>query len=227
MIYYIWLVFLKNDGHIAVMSLNGIIKTLKTSSENVYKEKGSEFIAAAYPVNSESDVQNFLDDTRKRHYNASHHCYAFRLKNDSFRYSDAGEPNGTAGIRILNAIDHFQIKDILVIVTRYFGGVKLGVGPLGKAYYSSSELLLRKCIYQEEKPFNKITIVCNFNFISVVHRGISNYSAVIEHIKYGEEVRFETLLPADNFESFERELTDASNGNIKIITENGIIYHKI
>jgi len=209
------------------MSKTQTIKTLKTSSENVYKEKGSEFIATACPVSSESDVQNFLDETRKRYYNASHYCYAFRLKDDSFRYSDAGEPNGTAGIRILNAIDHFQIKDILVIVTRYFGGVKLGVGPLGKAYYTSSELLLRKCKYQEEKPFNKITVECDFNFISIVHRGISNYSALIEHIKYGKKVRFETLLPVGNIESFERELTDASNGNIKIITENGIFYNKI
>lgn len=209
------------------MSFHGIIKTLKTGSESVYKEKGSEFIATACPVNSESEVQDYLDETKIKYYDATHHCYAFRLKNDSFRYSDAGEPNGTAGIRILNAIDHFGIKDILVIITRYFGGVKLGVGPLGKAYYASSELLLKKCQYQEERPFNKITIECGFDFISLVHRGISDYSAVIENIEYGEEVRFETLFPAENIDSIEKELRDASKGNIRIITENKIIYHKI
>jgi uncharacterized YigZ family protein len=209
------------------MSLPGIIKTPKVSSENVYKEKGSEFIAAAFPVESESDVQIYLDEIRKKYYDASHHCYAFRLKDDSFRYSDAGEPNGTAGIRILNAIDHFEVKDILVIVTRYFGGVKLGVGPLGKAYYTSSELLLRKCQYQEERPVNKVIIECVFDYISHVHRELSTHSGVIDNINYGEPVRFVTFLPLENTENFERELTDASKGNIKIIREKGIIFYKI
>jgi uncharacterized YigZ family protein len=209
------------------MSSARIIKTLKWPAENIFKEKGSEFIAGAFPVRSEAEAQTFLEETRKKYYDASHHCYAFRLKDDSFRYSDAGEPNGTAGIRILNAIDHFELKDILVIVTRYFGGVKLGVGPLGKAYYTSSELVLKACSCQEEKPFYKVIVKCDFNFISTVHRVLSNCSAVIENIEYGNEVGFESLIPLENTERCRMELTDSSNGNIRILTEKDIIYHKI
>ncbi len=209
------------------MSSSVTIKTLKDQVENVYKEKGSEFIARAFPVKSEAEVQTCLEETRKKYYDASHHCFAFRLKDDSFRYSDAGEPNGTAGIRILNAIDHFGIKDILVIITRYFGGVKLGVGPLGKAYYISSELVLKACSYLEEKPFNRVIVECDFNFISVVHRVLSNFSAVIENIEYSNKVGFESLIPVEDTERFQRELTDSSNGNIKIFTGKDIIYHKI
>jgi len=209
------------------MSLSGTIKTLKEPFENIYKEKGSQFIAKAFPVSSETDVQTYLEATKKKYYDASHHCYAFRLKDESFRYSDAGEPNGTAGIRILNAIDHFGIKDILVIITRYFGGVKLGVGPLGKAYYISSELVLKACSYLEEKPFNRVIVECDFNFISVVHRVLSNFSAVIENIEYSNKVGFESLIPVEDNERFQRELTDSSNGNIKIFTGKDIIYHKI
>ena len=79
------------------MSAKGIIKTLPGQSENTYREKGSEFIAKAFPVKSDNDVLIYLEETKKKYYDASHHCYAFRLKDESFRYSDAGEPNGTAG----------------------------------------------------------------------------------------------------------------------------------
>lgn len=209
------------------MTSPGQIKTLKEPLENIYKEKGSVFIAGAFPVKSEADVQTYLEAARKKYYDASHHCYAFRLKDDSFRYSDAGEPTGTAGIRILNAIDHFELKDVLVIVTRYFGGVKLGVGPLGKAYYISSELTLQACSFQEEKPFNKVIIKCDFNFISMVHRVLSNYSAVIKNIEYNNEAGFESLIPLEDTERFQRELTDLSNGNIKIFAGKDIIYYKI
>jgi uncharacterized YigZ family protein len=207
------------------MSDTGIIKTLREPAESIYKEKGSEFIAKAFPVKTEDEVQKILNKIKKKYYDASHHCYAFRLKDDTFRYSDAGEPTGTAGIRILNAIDHFQITDILIIVIRYFGGIKLGVGSLGKTYYISSELLLKKCIYQEEKPFRKITIISGFNFIGIVHRIISNHSAIIENTSYSEEITFECLIPEQYLTKLEQELTDSSNGNIKIHRGEEKIYH--
>jgi uncharacterized YigZ family protein len=209
------------------MSSPGIIKTLKYSYENSYKEKGSEFIAAAFPAESEEKVNNFLSETKKKYYDASHHCYAYRLKDDSFRYSDAGEPNGTAGIRILNAIDHFEIKDILIIVTRYFGGIKLGIGPLGKAYYRSSEMLLEKCSFQEEKPYNKVEVKCSFDYLNLVHREISTYSGIIQNIDYGNDVTFKILIPAGNAASFGSDLINSSNGNIKIFADTEVIYHNI
>ena len=209
------------------MSSPGIIKTLKESSINRYKEKGSEFIAEAFPVAYEEEIQIRLTEVKKKYYDASHHCYAFRLKDDSFRYSDAGEPNGTAGIRILNAIDHFEVRDILLIVTRYFGGVKLGVGPLGKAYYRIAELLLQGCIYQEERPYRKIKALCGFEYVSTVHREISAQSSILKNIEYGEKVSFDILIPSENTDLFINKLTDSTNGNVSIFTESGIIYNKI
>ncbi len=203
------------------------IKTLKKASEKTYKEKGSEFIARAFPVKSENDVMIFQEEIKKLNYDASHHCYAFRLKDDSFRYSDAGEPSGTAGIRILNAIDHFEVKDILVIVTRYFGGTKLGVGPLGRAYYLSSELLLEECTFQEEKPFSRVIIKSDFDFIGLVHRELSNYSAIIESIDYGESAIFNTLVPPEDTKMLEKTLLSNSKGKVEIKNKNEIIYHII
>ncbi len=204
-----------------------IIKTLKKASEKTYKEKGSKFIARSFPVRSEKDVLTFLEEIKKLNYDASHHCFAFRLKDGSFRYSDAGEPSGTAGIRILNAIDHFDIKDILIIVTRYFGGTKLGVGPLGKAYSTSSELLLKGCVFQEERHFSRLIITTDFSFISLVHRELSNHSAIIENIDYSQEVIFKTLIPPEDAETLKSALIDNSKGNIEIKTDSEIIYHII
>ncbi len=204
-----------------------IIKTLKKASEKSYKEKNSEFISRAFPVKSEQDVLIFLEDTKKLNYDASHHCYAFRLKDNSFKYSDAGEPAGTAGIRILNAIDHFEIKDILIIVTRYFGGTKLGVGPLGRAYSKSAELLLKECVFQEERPFCRVDIISDFSFISLVHHELSYHSAIIENIDYDQRVIFKTLVPPEESETLKSALIDSSKGNIEIKTDNRIIYHII
>lgn len=209
------------------MSISRNIKTLSGPSEYIYKEKGSEFIAKSFPVKSDNSILTYLDETKKKYYDASHHCYAFRLKDESFRYSDAGEPGGTAGIRILNAIDHFEIKDILVIVIRYFGGTKLGIGPLGKAYYRSVELLLKGCTLQEERPFRKVTVICEFSHISLVHRELSNNSSLIENIDYGENVKFTSLIPSENVEKCIRELNDSGKGKISLITEQELIYHNI
>lgn len=207
------------------MSEPGIIKILKEPAESSYKEKDSEFITMAFPVRIEEEILGFLNNIKKKYYDASHYCYAFRLKDKTFRYSDAGEPAGTAGIRILNAIDHFEITDILIIVVRYFGGIKLGVGSLGKAYYLSAEQLLKNCSFQEEKPFIKTTINADFNFISVVHRTLSNHSAIIENTEYGEKATFECLIPENHLARFLNELSDSGNGQIIAKPSGNKIFH--
>lgn len=112
--------------------------TIRAKSESKYKEKGSIFLAFAHPLDSVNKFEELLEGYRKQYYDAVHHCSAFRLINGSFKYSDDGEPSGTAGLRIFNAIEHRGLNNIAVIVVRYFGGVKLGVGPLGKAYYDTA-----------------------------------------------------------------------------------------
>ncbi len=207
------------------MSDTVIIKTLTDKAETTYKEKGSEFTAIAFPVKNEEEIQQFLTETRKKYYDASHHCYAFRLKDKSFRYSDAGEPSSTAGIRILNAIDHFEATDLLIIVVRYFGGVKLGVGALGRAYYSSAQQVLQKCSCQQEKPCYRVTITVDFNLIGTVHRIIANHSAIIENIIYGEKATFECLIPEEGLNNTLSELSSSGGGQITVLNSNKKIFH--
>lgn len=110
--------------------------TIKAPSEGVYKEKGSKFIAKAYPVNSEEEIKQIQADLRKEYYDARHHCYAYIYgkKGQHYRANDDGEPNHSAGDPILGQIRSKNLGNVLVVVIRYFGGTKLGVGGLISAY---------------------------------------------------------------------------------------------
>jgi uncharacterized YigZ family protein len=114
--------------------------TLKKTSEGLYKEKGSKFLAFAYPVDTEEQIKDILDSLRKKYYDARHHCYAYMLgKNqDVYRANDDGEPNHSAGDPILGQIRSHQLTNVLIVVIRYFGGTKLGVGGLISAYKTAA-----------------------------------------------------------------------------------------
>lgn len=109
-------------------------------SYGIYKEKGSKFLAFAFPVNSESDIRRQLDHIKKKYHDARHHCYAYTLGKDKkiFRASDDGEPNHSAGDPILGQIRAKNLSDVLIIVVRYFGGTKLGMGGLINAYRTAA-----------------------------------------------------------------------------------------
>ncbi|QDH79966.1 YigZ family protein [Echinicola soli] len=114
--------------------------TLKDSSEGLYKEKGSKFLAFAYPVQDEDEIKERLEALKKKYYDARHHCYAYMLGRDQslFRANDDGEPNHSAGDPILGQIRSHEISDVLIVVIRYFGGTKLGVGGLITAYKTAA-----------------------------------------------------------------------------------------
>ena len=118
--------------------------TLAEPAEALYKEKGSKFLAYAYPVSSEEQIRECLDALRKRYYDATHHCYAWRLGADgqNYRVNDDGEPSSTAGRPILGQLLSYGVTDVLVVVVRYFGGTKLGVSGLIAAYKESAAAVL-------------------------------------------------------------------------------------
>ncbi|WP_299825032.1 YigZ family protein [uncultured Pontibacter sp.] len=115
-------------------------KTIEAPSEGLYKEKGSKFIALAYPVYTEDEVKDILAEVKKKYYDARHHCYAYTLGADKSRYraNDDGEPNHSAGDPILGQIRSADLSNVLVIVVRYFGGTKLGVSGLITAYKTAT-----------------------------------------------------------------------------------------
>ena len=132
---------------------NFSFKTVQYDSEGLVKEKGSKFLSFVYPVASEDEVKQKLEALRKKYFDARHHCYAYMLGETDrrFRANDDGEPNHSAGDPILGQIRSKEITNVLIVVVRYFGGVKLGVGGLIAAYKAAAELALENnTIIQKE-----------------------------------------------------------------------------
>jgi len=128
-------------------------KTLKAPSEGLYKEKGSKFIAFAIPVRNEEEIKVELEGLRKKYHDARHHCYAWALgvERDSYRANDDGEPSSSAGKPILGRLESHDLTFLLIVVVRYFGGVKLGVGGLINAYRSAAEDAIRNGVIIRRK----------------------------------------------------------------------------
>lgn len=122
------------------MPIEDTYKSIASHSDGLFKDNGSRFIALAYPVETEEEVKAIVDSLRKEYHDARHHCYAYRLGLDGskFRANDDGEPSGSAARPILGQIDSAGLSDILVVVVRYFGGIKLGIPGLIRAYKTST-----------------------------------------------------------------------------------------
>ncbi len=188
------------------------IKTIKSRTETKFKEKGSLFIGLAFPVKSANEAEEILNKIKKEYYDATHHCYAYQIMENTPRYSDDGEPSGTAGIRIYNAITHFELTNILVISIRYFGGTKLGVGPLGKAYYQSAFDTLSQSSIVIKKNFLKAKIGFDYSLISKIHHYLSQYSVRITENRFEENPVIIFNIQANEYENLLKEITDATKG---------------
>ena len=149
------------------MLFDDTYKTITQTSSGLYKEKGSKFIALAYPVTNEDAVKEILAELKKEYYNARHHCYAYVLGPDksAWRVNDDGEPSGTGGRPIHGQIQSFDLTNILIVVVRYFGGTKLGVSGLINAYKSAAKDALSQAeiiektvneVYKLEFPYEEM-----------------------------------------------------------------------
>lgn len=126
------------------VNLKDEYKTIVVASSGEFKDRGSRFIAYAYPIETEAEGLNYVKQLKKEHLKARHHCYAYRIGMDknNFRANDDGEPSGTAGRPILGQLDSFEVTNLIVVVVRYFGGTKLGASGLINAYKQSAALAL-------------------------------------------------------------------------------------
>lgn len=201
------------------------IRTIEGFKETRIKEKGSVFVGQSYFMSNSDDCITKLNEIRKEFYDATHLCYCYKLNSGETKYSDNGEPSGTAGIRILNAIDHFDLTDILVVVIRYFGGTKLGVGPLGKAYYESAHDVLKNSPIIVKDPYQKISISTNFDKMGHVFRLLSNFNGKKITSDYKEStVEIASFLMSNDIAAFLDQIREHSQGDIEIKITGEIVY---
>jgi uncharacterized YigZ family protein len=173
--------------------LTDTYKTIASpSEETLFKEKNSKFFGYAFPVTTEDEVKNHLDILRKQHYGAVHYCYAFQIGTEKiqFRANDDGEPSNTAGAPIYGQIQSFGITNILVVVVRYFGGIKLGVGGLISAYRTSAQMAIEASEIAEKTINIHFIITFDYKNMNKVMRIIKekNLQIISQKMELGCEI---------------------------------------
>ena len=178
-------------------SENDLYKTLDFPSEEVLlKEKNSKFFGYAFPVTSEEDVKENLERLRKEHFSARHWCYAYQIGTEKIQYraNDDGEPNNSAGMPIYGQIQSFEVTNILVVVVRYFGGVKLGVGGLISAYKTAAQMALENATIIEKTIDKHFIISFGYAHMNKVMRIIKekNLQIVSQKMEMDCEIEIST-----------------------------------
>lgn len=186
-------------------------QTLAARTAFRHKIERSEFLGIAIPVAREEEFFDELHRIEKQHFDATHHCWAFRLRAGEdvhARSSDAGEPSGTAGKPILVAIEAAGVSDVAVVVVRWFGGIKLGTGGLSRAYRETAAETLRLAQRLDRYVYTRFRVVVPFDAFGIVYRLASPPDVVLQKETFGERNDFEFLVRTSASERFAAALTE-------------------
>ena len=190
-------------------------KSIAAPSEGLFKDKGSRFLAFAYQVESVEEVKPLVDALKKEYHDARHHCFAYRIghKGDVFRANDDGEPSGSAGRPILGQIDSAGLSDILVVVVRYFGGIKLGVPGLIRAYKTAAADALQSATIIEKTACKAFKISFDYLAMNAVMKILKDLGLPQQDQQFGEKCSITTRVPLSQVDIFLERL---NNPEVKI-----------
>lgn len=192
--------------------------TLEKRGEAEYTEKKSVFIGYACPITSEEEAIEFVKAIKKKHADARHNVYAYRLNNGTIaRYSDDGEPQGTAGIPVLDIIRKGGFDDAVIVVTRYFGGILLGAGGLVRAYSTAAKMAVEAAGIVTYDLFTCFDIKLNYTDNGKILPLVAEAEAMVDEVVYEDTVTQRLLLPVDEFEAFEKKVKELTAARAEII----------
>ncbi|MFZ6014007.1 MAG: IMPACT family protein [Bacteroidota bacterium] len=179
-------------------------RTILSAATGIYKEKGSKFLAFAYPVGSEAEIKEKLAALKKEYFDARHHCFAWMLGSEKklFRANDDGEPNHSAGDPILGQIRSKEITDVLIVVVRYFGGVKLGVGGLIGAYKAATEDALKNAVIVEKEVKEEINLEYDYGATPEAMRLVKEFDLEITQQSFTENCHLTVVIRLKEKENF-------------------------
>ena len=184
-------------------------------SETEFTEKRSTFIGHVWPVETEEEARARIDETRKKYHDARHNCWCYLIKDGPVRYSDDGEPQGTAGQPMLNVFQKEKVVNVCCVATRYFGGVLLGAGGLVRAYTQSAKDALDAAGISVVRRWVAMEVPCSYARFEEVRRTVLRFGGVEEDIDYGADVLLSVLIPAERAAEFSAHLVDATAGTIE------------
>lgn len=185
--------------------------------EAEYVEKRSKFMGKIRPVESEEAARAFVDEMKKKYHDARHNCWCYALRNGVMRYSDDGEPQGTAGQPMLNVFQRENVNDVVCVVTRYFGGILLGAGGLVRAYSAAAKDALDGAGISVVRRWVAMEVPCTYAQFEGMRREIGSFGGVVEAVDYGVDVVLSALLPEERAEDFAAHILDVSAGTVEAL----------
>ena len=188
-----------------------LIPTSRAETELV--EKRSRFIGQVWPVESEAEARARIEETKKKHYDARHNCWCYRIREGGVeRYSDDGEPQGTAGQPMLNVFQREGVTNVCCVVTRYFGGVLLGAGGLVRAYTQSAKDALDAAGVSVVRRWVEAAVPCPYSFFERLRLEAEALGGVLGEVEYAADVTVHVLLPEEQVERFSARVTELTAG---------------
>lgn len=183
--------------------------------EDEFIEKKSRFIGRVWPVETEEEALSRIQQMKKQHYDAIHNCWAYIIHGGAVRFSDDGEPGGTAGMPMLQVLQREGLRNIVCVVTRYFGGILLGAGGLVRAYTKGAKIAVDAAGKSIKRVWTVLYVPCPYSFYERVKLEIDAFGGILRSTEFGAEVDMEILFPEANAQPFLSRLTDLTSGTVE------------
>lgn len=184
-------------------------------AEDSFVEKRSKFTGRLWRVETPEEATAKIKEMRETHWDATHNCYAYILRDGNLmRYSDDGEPQGTAGMPMLDVLRHEGLVNVCCVVTRYFGGILLGTGGLVRAYTKGVQLAVAAAGVQQMSRFATLLVACPYSLLGVVQQVLPDHDCTIKDTDYGADVTLTVVQPVGRLDALNRALADATAGTV-------------
>lgn len=183
--------------------------------EGEFTEKKSRFIGRVWPAETEEEALQRIQQMKKQHYDATHNCWAYIIKDGAVRFSDDGEPGGTAGMPMLQVLQREGLFNVVCVVTRYFGGILLGAGGLVRAYTKGAKIGVDAAGKSMKRVWKVLYVPCPYSFFERVKLEVGTFGGILRNTEFGAEVDLEILLPEAQAQPFLERLTDMTSGTVE------------
>ena len=183
--------------------------------EDEFIEKKSRFIGRVWLVDTEEEALEKIQLMKKQHYDATHNCWAYIIKDGPMRFSDDGEPGGTAGNPMMQVLQKEEVYNVVCVVTRYFGGVLLGAGGLVRAYTKGAKIAVDAAGKSMKRVWSVLYVPCPYTFYERVKLEVAAFEGIIRDTQFGAEVELEILVSQEKVQAFFDRLTDMTSGTVE------------
>ena len=183
--------------------------------EDEFVEKKSRFIGRIWPVETEEEALRKIQEMKKKHYDATHNCWAYVIRDGAVRFSDDGEPGGTAGMPMLQVLQREALYNVVCVVTRYFGGILLGAGGLVRAYTKGAKIAVDAAGKSMKRVWTALYLPCPYSYYERVKLAVAAFDGLIRKKDYGAEIELEVLFPEGRTQAFLTHLRDMTSGTVE------------